>query len=140
MRKRLILIMLLIIVILTPFIIAANIAVNNPQPATFGWIVNATSTDLTTLQQLRGITASQTLFMRDIAIRTTEPASITIGYSDGAVGTPTLGPIFLGSSTGWSEFSKVFLVPIRLPMGASLTALSDRAVSVYIYVLGYTEE
>jgi len=104
------------------------------------WVVNATSTDLSSCEELKAAVASKSHYIRTINISCGSDITVTIGEGEttGAVTTALIGPAIF-TSTGRDKYSLLFICPIKLTAATALTVDASGAGTVQVVVEGYTE-
>jgi len=113
------------------------IAVTNPSPGKFGFILNATSADASGCEELKAAPAAGTSIHVDhLTINNGANAiSITIGEGEtgGAVTTALIGPVAMAANTS-IQFD--FPTGMRLSAATALTVDSSGAGAICIFARG----
>ena len=111
------------------------IAITTPQPGKFGWIINATSADLSGCEELKAAIAGKSIIVDHITINNTGAQTVTIGQGEtgGAVTAALIGPIAMAanSSMQWD-----FPSGMVLTAATSLTADASSTTAVCIFAWG----
>lgn len=113
------------------------IVVTTPAVKTFGWILNATSADVSGCEELKAAPSAGSIMIRHLTINSTDAISITIGEgkNGAAVTTALLGPIaFAALETMQWTFNPM----LKLTAATSLTIDGD-AGNVCVFVQGTVE-
>ena len=114
------------------------ILITTPQPGKFGWIINATSADLSGCEELKALVAGKSIIVDHITINNTGAQTVTIGQGEtgAAVTTALIGPIAMAanSSMQWD-----FPSGMVLTAGTSLTADASSNTAVCIFAFGRVE-
>ena len=116
------------------------VSINTPQPASFGWIINATSADASGCEELKAAPAAGTSIIIDhITVNNGAGAqSITIGQGKTGAGVTTaiLGPVAMAANTSlqWN-----FPSGIVLTAATSLTVDSSSNTALCIFAYGRIE-
>jgi hypothetical protein len=113
----------------------AAFTITTLQPGTWGWIINATSADISGCEELKAAVVGSQIVIDHLTVNNGGGAqSITIGEGEnaGAVKTALIGPIAMAASASiqWD-----FPSGIVLTVSESLTAdsSSNTAVTVFAY-------
>jgi hypothetical protein len=113
----------------------AAFTITTLQPGTWGWVINATSADISGCEQLKAAITGSQIVIDHLTVNNGGGAqSITIGEGEnaGAVKTALIGPLAMGANTSiqWD-----FPSGIVLTVSESLTAdsSSNTAVTVFAY-------
>ena len=108
-------------------------------PSTSGWIINATSADLSGAEIILAAPASGHLYLHRADIFCVSAINVTIGSGEdsSAVETPIIGPVTFTASS--AHYSVEFDPPLKVDATTALTCDASGSGQTCIVVQGHTE-
>jgi hypothetical protein len=116
------------------------ITAENLNTSTFGWIVNATSADLSGAETVKAAPgAGLNLYLTHISINCATAITVTVGSGEtgSAVDTPIVGPVTF--TTGGGQYQVTFDPPLLVDANTALTADASGSGATQITAQGHTK-
>lgn len=104
-----------------------------------GWVINATSADLSACEELKAAVAGVSHYIRGITINSASAITVTVGEGETTnnVTTALIGPVTF--TTAGYVYHFIFLEPIKLTAATALTVDASGAGTVHVMVQGFTK-
>ena len=115
------------------------ISITTPQPGKFGWIINATSADVSGCEELKAAVADKSIIVDHLTINNGANAiSITIGQGKTGAGVTTalIGPVAMAANT---SLQWTFPSGMVLTAATALTVDASGAGAICIFAWGRVE-